>query len=109
MDRDTVVFNGPKYCTRWFDPTGENLDAMFIKLGYIDVMNFVSRITCPVLFGTGLMDELIPPSAQFAVYDRIQSPKKRCLYPDYGHEEIGDFDNRLIDFFIGEGDENARY
>lgn len=102
MDRDLVVFTGMKYCSRWFDPTGEHLDAMFTKLGYIDVMNFVERITCPVLFGTGLMDEFIPPSAQFAVYQRIQSPKQHLIYPDYGHEEIFDFDDRIIDFFAKE-------
>lgn len=104
MDRDTVVFDGMKYCTRWFDPTGERLEEMFTKLGYIDVLNFVDRITCPVLFGTGLVDELIPPSAQFAVYGRLQCPKEHLIYPDYGHEEIADFDDRIVAFFRKEGD-----
>jgi cephalosporin-C deacetylase len=104
MDRDAIVFNGMKYCTRWFDPTGANLDAMFTQLGYIDVLNFVQRITCPVLFGTGLRDVVIPPSAQFAVYRRIQAPKQHLIYPDYGHEEIADFDDRLLRFFRREDD-----
>lgn len=107
LDRDEVVFTGPKYCTRWFDPAGEHLDGMFTKLGYIDVLHFVDRITCPVLFGTGLSDELIPPSAQFAVYSKIKSSKRRLIYPDYGHEEIADFDDRIIEFFMGEEDEYA--
>lgn len=107
LDRDEVVFTGMKYCTRWFDPAGERLDEMFTKLGYIDVLHFVDRIACPVLFGTGLSDDLIPPSAQFAVYSKIKSPKRRLIYPDYGHEEIADFDDRIIGFFAGEGDEYA--
>lgn len=104
LDQDVIVFNGMTYCTRWFDPTGEHLDEMFTKLGYVDVLHFVERITCPVLLGTGLSDELIPPSAQFAVYSKLQCPKKHLIYPDYGHEEIADFDDRLIGFFAEEGD-----
>lgn len=104
LDQDVIVFNGMTYCTRWFDPTGEHLDEMFTKLGYVDVLHFVERITCPVLFGTGLSDELIPPSAQFAVYSKLQCPKEHLIYPDYGHEEIADFDDRIIQFFAGEGD-----
>lgn len=103
LDMDAVVFTGMKYCTRWFDPTGDRLEELFTKLGYIDVLHFVDRITCPVLFGTGLRDDLIPPSAQQAVFSRIRSPKRRLVYPDYGHEEIADFDNRVMEFFIGEG------
>lgn len=109
LDMDTVVFDGLKYYSRWFDPTGERLEQTFTKLGYIDVLNFVDRITCPVLFGISLSDRMIPPAAQFAVYDRIRSPKRRYIYPDYGHEEIPDFDDRLIDFFRKEDDEHARY
>lgn len=104
LDRDEVVFTGLKYCTRWFDPAGEHLDEMFARLGYIDALHFADRIACPVLFGTGLSDELIPPSAQFAVYSKIKSPKRHLIYPDYGHEEIADFDDRIIGFFMGEGD-----
>lgn len=104
LDRDEIVFTGMKYCTRWHDPTGEHLDEMFTKLGYIDVLHFANRIICPVLFGTGLSDDLISPPAQFAVYEQITSPKRHLIYPDYGHEEIADFDNHVMEFFAREGD-----
>ena len=76
MDRDVIVYNGLAYHTRWFDPMGEHLDEFFTKLGYIDVQNFVERITCPVLCGTGLMDDVCPPSTQFAVFSKITARKK---------------------------------
>lgn len=107
LDRDIVVFDGLKYYTRWFDPAGERLDETYMKLAYIDVLNFVSGITCPVLCGTGLMDEFIPPSAQFAAFGRIQSPKKHFVFPEYGHEEIPAFDDKLISFFGEEDDDRC--
>lgn len=107
-DRDSVVYAGLKYYNRWFDPTGQGHEAFFTKLGYIDVLNFVDMITCPVLFGTGLMDEYIAPSGQFDTYSRIRAEKEHIIYPDYGHEEIADFDDRLLAFFSKGRETNAR-
>lgn len=104
MDRDLVVYDGLKYYIRWFDPEGQNLDKIFEKLGYIDTQNFVKRITCPTLCGTGLMDEFCPPSSQFAVFSKITAPKIHLVFPEYGHEEIAAFDDRLISFFGEEDD-----
>ncbi|MEG1847369.1 MAG: acetylxylan esterase [Lachnospiraceae bacterium] len=98
MDRDLVVYDGLRYYTRWFDPQGLRTQEIFTKLGYIDVQNFVERIECPVLFGTGLMDVFCPPSTQFAVYHHITAPKKHLIFPDYAHEEIGAFDEAVVDY-----------
>jgi len=107
MDRDLIVYDGLKYYTRWFDPAGQRLDEIFTKLGYIDVQNFVARIRCPVLCGTGLMDDVCPPSAQFAVFSKITAPKKHLVFPEYGHEEIGAFDDLLISYFGEEDDDRC--
>lgn len=107
MDRDQVVYNGLKYYTRWFDPEGHRIEETFRKLGYIDTQNFVERITCPVLCGTGLMDEVCPPSSQFAVFSKIQAPKKHLIFPEYGHEEIPAFDDRLLSFLREEDDKKC--
>ena len=104
MDRDLIVYDGLKYYIRWFDPTGERLDEIFTKLGYIDTQNFVERINCPVMCGTGLMDNVCPPSSQFAVFSKIKAPKVHKVFPEYGHEEIGVFDDSLISFFGEEDD-----
>ncbi|MBQ9990051.1 MAG: alpha/beta fold hydrolase [Lachnospiraceae bacterium] len=105
MDRDIIVYNGLAYHTRWFDPMGEKLEETFTRLGYIDVQNFTERITCPVLCGTGLMDDVCPPSTQFAVFSGIKGPKKHLIFPEYAHEEIPAFDDKLISFFGVEEDE----
>ena len=99
---DSIVFTGMKYWRRWYDPTGAREEEMFTKLGYIDALNFADRITCPVLFGTGLKDVLIPPKAQLAAYAAMKCEKQLVIYPDYGHEEIPDFDERIINFFSKE-------
>ena len=57
----------------------------------------------PVLFATGFQDTICPPVTQYAVYNRITSPKRHLLYPDFAHEEIQEFDDRLIRFFCCQG------
>ena len=36
--------------------------------------------------GVGLMDQICPPSTQYAAYNKISAPKRTVIYPDYGHE-----------------------
>ena len=37
---------------------------------------------------TGLMDNICPPSTQFAAYNKITSKKNVVIYPDFGHEGL---------------------
>lgn len=48
--------------------------------------------------GTGLIDDVCPPSAQFAVYNNLTCEKEHHLYPNYTHELIRDFDDRIVQF-----------
>ena len=66
---------------------------------YIDNKNFAPMIRCPVLFGTGLDDVICPSQTQCAVYNNLHCARKRYLFPGYGHEEIPEFDDMLLDFF----------
>ena len=59
----------------------------------------IAYVRCPVLFGTGLDDVICPPQTQCAVYNNLHCAKKRYLFPGYGHEEIPEFDDMLLDFF----------
>ena len=102
MDLDKIAYEGIRYYSRWFDPIQTNQDKVFTKLGYIDVHNFVHRLNAEVLFGTGLIDNICPPSTQFAVYNNIQTKKEHIIFHDYTHEEISVFDDMLIDFFLKE-------
>lgn len=86
---------------RKFDPRHEREDEVFTKLGYIDVQNLCDRIQGEVLWGIGLMDEICPPSTQFAAYNKIKSGKSMVIYPDYGHEDLLGHKDQVMQFFLG--------
>lgn len=102
LGADQIAYEGLRYYSRWFDPDGTRLEEWFGRLGYIDTKNFAHLVRCPVLFGTGLADEVCPPATQCAVYNQLTCPKRRYLFQGFGHEEIQDFDDLILDFFGGE-------
>lgn len=71
-----------------FDPRHQREDAVFTKLGYIDVQFLAPRIKGDVLMYTGLMDAICPPSTQFAAYNKITAHKRVEIWPDFGHENL---------------------
>lgn len=73
---------------RDFDPLHEKEDEIFERLGYIDVQNLVPQMKAETLMAIPLMDEVCPPSTQFAAYNKIAAKKRLCVYPDWGHEYI---------------------
>lgn len=86
---------------RHFDPRHEREEEIFTKLGYIDVQFLTERIRGEVMMATGLMDNICPPSTQFAAYNRITAPKKLKIYPDFGHEYLPEFDDLTYQFMMG--------
>lgn len=84
---------------RRFDPLHERQQEMFTRLGYIDVQHLAPRIRGEVLMSVGLMDQICPPSTQFAAYNKIQAQKSLRLYPDYGHEDLPGNSDALYQFF----------
>ncbi len=85
---------------RRFDPRHEHEDEIFTRLGYIDVQYLVPRIKADILMGTALMDNLCPPSTQFAAYNKITSPKQMAIYPDFGHENLPGFNDMAYQFML---------
>ena len=98
---DEVAYDGIRYYARWFDPDGTRADEWFGKLAYVESNHFSHLVRCPVLFGTGLLDTVVPVETQCATYNELTCDKLRHLYPDHGHVEIQDFDDRIVDFFGG--------
>ena len=47
---------------------------------------------------TGLMDEVCPPSTQFAAYNKVRAEKEMIIYPDYGHEAMFKANDRIFKF-----------
>lgn len=86
---------------RLFDPLHKNEEKIFTTLGYIDIQNLASRIRADVLWGTGLMDTICPPSSQFAAYNKIHSNKSMEIYPDFGHEILPGFNDKSLLFMMG--------
>ncbi|MCJ7472287.1 MAG: acetylxylan esterase, partial [Actinobacteria bacterium] len=81
-----------------FDPLHLREEEIFTKLGYIDIQHLAKRIKGEVLMGVGLMDTVCPPSTQFAVYNKIQAKKEMLIYPDYVHEHIPGFQDKVFEF-----------
>ena len=73
---------------RRFDPLHEREADVFTKLGYVDVQHLAPRIRGKVMMSVGLMDQICPPSTQFAAYNKIQAPKELRVYPDFKHENL---------------------
>lgn len=101
LGADEIAYEGIRYYSRWFDADEHQQERWFRQLGYIDSKNFATMVKCPVLFGTGLEDIVCPPKTQCAVYNQLRCPKKRVLFPGFGHEEIQEFDDMLLNFFSG--------
>ena len=87
----------------WFrkiDPRHEREAEVFTKLGYIDVQFLCPRIRGEVLMAVSLMDEICPPSTQFAAYNKITAPKSLSIYPDFAHEALPGHDDRAFQFLL---------
>lgn len=99
MDMDERAYAEMRQFLRNFDPNHEHIDEFFHTLGYIDIQNLAKRIRADICFATGLMDNVCPPSTQFAVYNKICSNKKMVIYPDFGHEGLPGWEDKIIEFF----------
>ncbi len=91
MDMAERAYAELKEFFRRFDPRHEREDAVFEKLGYIDLQFLAPRIRAKLTMATGLMDNVCPPSTQFAAYNKMTCEKDVVIYPDFGHEGFPDW------------------
>ena len=101
MDLAKAAYEELRDYFRRFDPLHEREEEIFTRLGYIDAQYLAPRIKGEVLMGTGLMDEICPPSTQFAAYNKIVAPKEMAVYPDHAHEDLPGFPDRVFQFMLG--------
>ncbi len=101
MDLSTQAYEELRTYFRQYDPRHEREEAIFTKLGYIDIQHLAPRIKANILMGCGLMDTVCPPSTQFAAYNKITAPKEVVIYPDFGHEGLPGFADRTFGFLSG--------
>ena len=100
LDLDQNAYAELREWFRNFDPRHEREEAVFTRLGYIDVQNLTPRIRGEVLMGVGLMDQVCPPSTQYAAFNKITSSKRTVIYPDYGHEKLPDFEDMIFQWML---------
>ncbi|HNX26252.1 MAG TPA: acetylxylan esterase, partial [Phycisphaerae bacterium] len=101
MDLAKDAYEELQYFFRMFDPLHKNEDEIFTKLGYIDNQFLAPRIKAQIMMAVGLMDTICPPSTQFAAYNMITSQKSLEVYPDFGHEALPGWDDKVFEFMMG--------
>lgn len=101
MDLAKGAYEELRLFFRHHDPQHEREEEIFTRLGYIDIQHLAPRIQGEVLMGTGLMDETCPPSTQFAAYNKIRSPKRLEIFPDFGHEGLPRLHDKILQFMLG--------
>ena len=101
MDLAAKAYEELKVYFRMFDPLHEREQEIFTRLGYIDCQHLASRICGEVLIAIGLMDDICPPSTQFAAYNKIAAPKQAVIYPDFSHENYPGFTDQAFEFMAG--------
>jgi len=101
MDLAKDAYQELKDYFRQFDPTHQKEDAIFEKLGYIDIQHLAPRIRGQILWSIGLQDTICPPSTQFAAYNKITASKSMTVYPDYGHEGIQGVNDEIFQYLLG--------
>jgi cephalosporin-C deacetylase len=101
MDLAVDAYGELREFFRTFDPRHEREEEIFCRLGYIDVQHLAERIQAEVQMATGLMDTICPPSTQFAAFNKIRSPKRVLLYPDFGHETLPGLADATLEFMRG--------
>jgi len=100
MDLDIQAYSEMKEYFRNFDPRHEREDEFFERLGYVDIQNIAKRIKSKIKMFTGLMDNVCPPSTQFAAFNKITSEKEVIFYHDFGHEGLPDCNDIILKWFL---------
>jgi cephalosporin-C deacetylase len=98
MDQAKRAYEELAWFFRAYDPLHAREEEIFTTLGYIDVQHLAPRIRAETRVAVGLMDEICPPSSQFAAYNRMTCPRSLVIYPDFGHENLPGLDDMVYDF-----------
>jgi cephalosporin-C deacetylase len=101
MDQAKDAYRELQEYFRHADPMHKREAEIFETLGYIDIQFLAPRLRAEVLWAVGLTDTICPPSTQFAVYNKLTSPKTMAIYPDFGHESLPGFNDQAFQFLMG--------
>ena len=99
MDLTRLAYEELGWYFRSFDPLHRREEEIFTKLGYIDVQHLAHRVRAELRMAVGLMDEICPPSTQFAAYNRMTCARELVIYPDFAHEFLPGVEDLVYEFF----------
>jgi len=99
MDLLKGAYEELAYFIRNLEPRHIQFESMLETLGYIDVSNLAPRIKGETYMFITLMDEICPPSTQFAAYNKITSKKSCEIYPNHGHEALPESEELIFNYF----------
>jgi cephalosporin-C deacetylase len=68
-------------------------ETVLNTMDYFDCKNFAPDIKCGTLLGIGLLDHIIPPANEYAVYNNFGSKKHIIIFKDLGHEVAAKYKN----------------
>lgn len=100
MDMAERAYAELKTYFRDSDPRHEREDEIFTKLGYIDLQFLAPRVKAKLKMFTGLMDNVCPPSTQFAAYNKMTCERDMVIYPDFGHEYYPQVNELIYHFML---------
>ena len=100
MDLARDAYQELKDYFRHYDPCHAREAELFTLLGYIDNQHLARRIKAKTLWFTGLMDNICPPSSQFAAYNKLTCEKDMVIYPDFGHENLPYSGDKTMQFML---------
>jgi cephalosporin-C deacetylase len=70
--------------------------TLFRTLSYFDTKNMAGKITCPVVMGIGLQDDVCPPATSFVTYNYLNCPKEYSIYKYEQHSQPNShYENRF--------------
>ena len=75
----------------WLEEHPGDRETAMSTLTYFDQLNLADSITCPILIGGAIQDEVHPMRTVMPVFEKIQSMKSVIVYPDLEHEYRTDF------------------
>ena len=99
MDMTNTGYEEIAWYLRQMDPNHLRAEGIFNRLGYIDIQNLAERVEAKVFWVTAMIDNVCPPSTQFAAYNKIKSEKDMLLYHEYGHENLPNLSDKAFHFF----------
>ncbi|GKU79392.1 acetylxylan esterase [Paenibacillus sp. L3-i20] len=85
---DWAIFNSTGSITEgatYVSHYPNQLSTVLRTLSYFDNKNLAHRIEIPILVSVGFKDTICPPESVYAMYNRVDAPKRIINYPFNGH------------------------